>query len=55
MIKQFEFIEFVFDSVYVDLQYDKFFSPLLGSVSLCYICIRIWCVYEFVVVCCCLP
>ena len=34
--KQFELLEFVFDSVYVDLQYDKI-SPSFtaGSVSLC--------------------
>ena len=37
--KQFELLEFVFDSVYVDLQYDE--SSLTftaGSVSLCCVC-----------------
>ena len=37
--KQFELIEFVFDSVYVDLQYDEIsltFTP--RSVSLCCVC-----------------
>ena len=40
MHKQFELPEFVFDSVYVDLQ----------SVSLCCVCGRLWFVCEFVVV-----
>ena len=35
--KQFELLEFVFDSVYVDLQYDEI-SFTAGSVSFCYIC-----------------
>ena len=34
--KQFELLEFVFDSVYVDLQYDLTFT--VGSVSLCCVC-----------------
>ena len=37
--KQFELLEFVFDSVYVDLQYDKIYLTFTaGSVSLCYVC-----------------
>ena len=37
--KQFELLEFVFDSVYVDLQYDKIYLTLTaGSVSLCCVC-----------------
>ena len=46
--KQFELFEFVFDSVYVDLQYDEIFLTFTaGSVSLC-------CVFSHVVVfgCC---
>ena len=43
--KQFELLEFVFDSVYVDLQYDEIFLTFsAGSVSLCCVC-----------GCCCLP
>ena len=42
--KQFEFLEFVFDSVYVDLQYDEIFLTFTdGSLSLN-------CVYSNVVV-----
>ena len=42
--KQFEVLEFVFDSVYVDLQYDEIsLTSIDGSVSL-------WCVYSHVVV-----
>ena len=39
MNKQFELIEFVFESIYVDLQYDKI-SPTftVGSVCLCGVC-----------------
>ena len=33
---QFELLQFVFDSVYVDLQYDKIFTT--GSVCLCGVC-----------------
>ena len=41
--KQFEFLEFVFDSVYVDLQYDEISLTFTdGSVSL-------WCVCSHVV------
>ena len=37
--KQFELLEFVFDSVYVDLQYDEIsLTFTTGSVSLCCIC-----------------
>ena len=37
--KQFELFEFVFDSVYVDLQYDEISRTFTaGSVSLCYVC-----------------
>ena len=36
--KQFELLEIVFDSVYVDLQYDISFTFTAGSVSLCYVC-----------------
>ena len=42
--KQFQLLEFVFDSVYVDLQYDEIsFTFTAGSVSL-------WCVCGHVVV-----
>ena len=42
--KQFELLEFVFDSVYVDLQYDEIsLTSTAGSVSLC-------CVWSDVVV-----
>ena len=37
--KQFEILEFVFDSVYVDLQYDEIsLTFTAGSVSLCCVC-----------------
>ena len=37
--KQFELLELVFDSVYVDLQYDEIsLTFTAGSVSLCCIC-----------------
>ena len=49
--KQFELLEFVFDSVYVDLQYDEIsLTFTAGHVSLCCVCGRIWSVCEFVVV-----
>ena len=49
--KQFELLEFVFDSVYVDLQYDEIsFTFTAGSVSLCCVCVRLWSVCEDVVV-----
>ena len=41
--KQFELLEFVFDSVYVDLQYDGIsLTFTAGSVSLCCVCGRLW-------------
>ena len=41
--KQFELLEFVFDSVYVDLQYDEIsLTFTAGPVSLCYVCDRLW-------------
>ena len=49
--KQFELLEFVFDSVYVDLQYDGIsLTTTAGSVSLCCDCGRLWSVCEVVVV-----
>ena len=49
--KQFELLELVFDSVYVDLQYDELsLSFTAGSVSLCCVCGRLWSVCEVVVV-----
>ena len=37
--KQFELLEFVFDSVYVDMQYDEISLPFTaGSVCLCGVC-----------------
>ena len=37
--KQFELFEFVFDSVYIDLQYDEIYLTFTGGyVSLCCIC-----------------
>ena len=51
VIKQFELLEIVFDSVYVDLQYDEIsLSFTAGSVSLCCVCGRLWSVCEVVVV-----
>ena len=35
--QQFELLKFVFDSVYVDLQYGDIYLTA-GSVSLCYVC-----------------
>ena len=49
--KQFELLEFVFDSLYVDLQYDDISLTFTAwSVSLCCVCGCIWCVCEVVVV-----
>ena len=52
--KQFELLEFVFYSVYGDLQYDEIsFTFSAGSVCLClclWSCCRLWSVCEFVVV-----
>ena len=40
---QFELLEFVFDSVYVDLQYDEIsLAFTAGSVSLCCVCGSLW-------------
>ena len=48
--KQFELIEFVFDSVYVDLQYDDIYLTFTaGYVWLCGVCSP-WSVCEVVVV-----
>ena len=48
--KQFELLEFVFDYVYVDLQYDEIFLTFTaGSVSVCLVCSRLW---SVCVVCC---
>ena len=48
--KQFELLKFVFDSVYVDLQYDEIsLTFTAGYVSLCCVCSH-WSVCEFVVV-----
>ena len=35
--KQFELLEFVFESVYVDLQYDDI------SLTYCWVCVLVWC------------
>ena len=49
--RQFELLEFVFDTVYVDLQYDEIsLTFTVGSVSLRCVCSRLWSVCEFVVV-----
>ena len=49
--KQFELLEFVFDFVYVDLQYDEIFLTFTAwSVCLCGVCRRPWSVCEVVVV-----
>ena len=49
--KPFELLEFVFDSVYVDLQYDEIYLNFTAaSVSLCCDCGRLWCVCKVVVV-----
>ena len=45
--KQFEVLEFVFDSVYVDLQYDEIsLTFTAGSVSPCGVCSHLWSVCE---------
>ena len=49
--KQFEFLEFVSESVYVDLQYDYIsLTFTAGSVSLCCVCGRLWFFCGLVVV-----
>ena len=40
--KQFEPLQFVFDSVYVDLQYDEFFSLLLLGLCVCVVLVVMW-------------
>ena len=51
MNKQFELLEFVFDSVYVDLQYDEIsLTSTTGSMFLCCVCSHLWSVCEVVVV-----
>ena len=53
MNKQFELLKFVFDSVYVDLQYDEIFLTdcCVCVLLLClYSCGRLWSVCEVVVV-----
>ena len=47
--KQFELLEVVFDSVFVDLQFDaSSLTFTAGSVSLCCVCSRLWYVCEVV-------
>ena len=36
--KQFELLEFVFESVYVDLQYDEIYIPFTAG-SVCFVCL----------------
>ena len=49
--KQFELLGFIFDSFYVDLQYDDIsLTSTAGSVPLCCVCSRLWYVCEVVVV-----
>ena len=53
MNKQVELPEFVFNSVYVDLQYDEICLIFTaGSVCLCDVCSRPWSVCEVVLVLC---
>ena len=48
---QFELLQFVFDSVYVDLQYDEIsLASTAGSVPLWCVCSHLWSVCEVVVV-----
>ena len=42
MNKQFERLGFVFDSVYVDLQYDKIVSFLLLDMCPCVVAVVMW-------------
>ena len=47
--KQFELLEFVFDSVYVDLQYDEVsLTFTTGYLCMCGICSHLWYVCEVV-------
>ena len=51
MNNQFELLDFVFDSVYVDLQYDKIYlTSTAGSMSLWCVCSHLVVVCEVVVV-----
>ena len=51
MNKQFALLKFVFDSGYVDLQYDEISLTFTAwSVPLCCVCDHLWSVCEFVVV-----
>ena len=46
---QFELLEFVFDSVYVDLQYDEIsLTFTAGSVSVCCVCSHVVVFGEYV-------
>ena len=40
--KQFELVEFVFDSVYIDLQYDEILSLLLLDLCPCVVSVVMW-------------
>ena len=40
--KQFELLEFVSESVYVDLQYDGFLSFLLLGLCVCVVLVVLW-------------
>ena len=40
--KQFQLLEFVSESVYVDLQYDKFLSLLLLGLCVCVVLVALW-------------
>ena len=42
MNKQFELLEFVFDTVYVDLQYDEILSLLLLGLCPCVVSVVLW-------------
>ena len=40
--KQFELLEFVFDSVYVDLQYDEIFLTFTAGMFVCVVYVVMW-------------
>ena len=40
--EQFEFLEFGFDSVYVDLKYNEIISLLLLGICACVVCVVMW-------------
>ena len=51
MNKQFELLQFVFDSVYIELQYDEIsLTFTAGSVSLCCVCSHLWSACDVLVV-----